>query len=124
MVGQITMFEFLEMENKKKFDPVGAFALLGSGFRNGKQRIFDFFSSDSTKKEKAEFLKNEYGIGGFGIPCDKPFVIHEGNTNAKGISVQYYDENMENVKLSVSWMQLASCIEDLIKTGKYMERED
>ena len=36
----------------------------GSGFANGKERIVAYFQENHTPKERAEFLKKEYGIGG------------------------------------------------------------
>ena len=36
----------------------------GSGFSGGKGRIFDYFQQPHTSKEKVNFLKAEYGIGG------------------------------------------------------------
>ncbi len=36
----------------------------GSGFAGGKGRIYDFFQQPHTQKEKADFLKKEYGTGG------------------------------------------------------------
>src|SRR5699024_6050136 len=35
----------------------------GSGFAQGKERIATYFEENHTPKERAEFLKNEYGIG-------------------------------------------------------------
>ena len=40
------------------------FASHGSGVENGKQRIYDYFTADYSQKEKVDFLKGEYGIGG------------------------------------------------------------
>ena len=36
----------------------------GSGVEGGKGRIYEYFTADHTGKEKAAFLKDEYGIGG------------------------------------------------------------
>lgn len=36
----------------------------GSGFVNGKMRIYEQFQKSLSTKENAEFLKKEYGIGG------------------------------------------------------------
>lgn len=36
----------------------------GSGVEGGKGRIYEYFTADHTGKEKAAFLKHEYGIGG------------------------------------------------------------
>ncbi len=36
----------------------------GSGFAGGKGRIYEFFQQPHTQKEKADFLKDQYGTGG------------------------------------------------------------
>ena len=36
----------------------------GSNFSGGKNRIYDYFLEPHSQKEKAEFLKKEYGTGG------------------------------------------------------------
>ena len=36
----------------------------GSGVEGGKGRIYEYFTADHTGREKAAFLKDEYGIGG------------------------------------------------------------
>lgn len=36
----------------------------GSGMEGGKDRIYRYFTETHTSREKADFLKNEYGIGG------------------------------------------------------------
>ena len=36
----------------------------GSGFENGKERIYSFFKEHYNTQERAEFLAKEYGIGG------------------------------------------------------------
>lgn len=38
--------------------------LEGSGFQHGKYRIYSYFLQGHTAKEKADFLKDEYGTGG------------------------------------------------------------
>lgn len=72
-------------------------------------------------KEKADFLKNEYGVGGFGSPIKKPCYVHYGNTctSGKDIVFEYYDENMQNVEDSCSWIQLAKVISEMVRNGKY-----
>ena len=36
----------------------------GSGFENGKKRIYSFFEENYNTQERAKFLANEYGVGG------------------------------------------------------------
>ena len=89
----------------------------GSGFTNGKERIVAFFQGDHTPKERAEFLKNEYGIGGRGwtfLDGSHGFLEH----NARGISLRSYPNGKEQ---RFSWSDVAKRISLLIATGKYLD---
>ena len=89
----------------------------GSGFANGKGRIVAFFQEDHTPKERAEFLKNEYGIGGRSwtfLDGSHGFLEH----NARGIQLRSYPEGKEQ---RFSWSDAAKRISLLIATGKYLD---
>ncbi len=94
--------------------------LKGSGFENGKQRIVDFFSEEHTSKEKQDFLKQEYGIGGW---SDTFFGNRSGTTwhSSKGIDIMVFGEDKPRIKLT--WAQTAKRIETLINNGKYYEKQ-
>ena len=88
----------------------------GSGFSDGKKRIYDFFREEHTLKEKADFLKNEYGIGGSSHALSGAMGSGEWH-DANGI--KYSKGNAEEVKLS--WSDVAKRINELIKENKYIE---
>ena len=118
MYEQLSIFSFLEPQ-EKLFNPIEDYARHGSGFSGGKQRIVNFFNSNQSLSERAEFLKKEYGIGGFGMPCKKPFVVHGGNHDSKGNTIEYYNENMERVTVFATWNELAKTIGKMIEKGEY-----
>lgn len=91
--------------------------LRGSGFEGGKQRIVDFFSEEHTAKEKADFLKNEYGTGGSSVTFSDDLSGFE-NHDSKGITIDIYKSDKE---IHLSWAKVASSIEALIDNGKYFE---
>ncbi len=91
--------------------------LRGSGFQGGKQRIVDFFSEEHTAKEKADFLKNEYGTGGSSVTFTDNLSGFE-NHDSKGVSIDLYKTDK---KINLSWAKVASSIETLIDNGKYFE---
>lgn len=105
---------------QKEFNPIEEYAKLGSGFSGGKERIVKFFNSNNSIADRAEFLKKEYGIGGFGIPSKKMWVVHSGQTDGQGSTIEYYNENMHNIKIFVTYKQLTETIEELIKRGEYI----
>ena len=122
--GQISIFDVLKTEDS--FNPLEALALHGSGFCGGMKRIYVYFMEGHSMKDKAMFLKKEYGIGGFGSPVKKPCVIHEMCTysHGKDIAFAYYDENLNNIETSCTWEQLAKTITNMISKGKYKFKED
>ena len=91
--------------------------LRGSGFTNGKQRIVDFFAEDPTAKEKADFLKNEYGTGGSSVSFSETQSGFE-NHNGKGIAIEIYTGDRT---INLSWSKVSTGIEALIQNGKYFE---
>ena len=122
MYGQLDIFSYLEPQKEHiTFNPIEEFAKHGSGFVNGKKRIVAFFAENENLTDRAIFLKKEYGVGGFGIPCDKPFIIHDGCSDAKGCSCQYYNENMENIKVEITYAELAKTISEMIADNRYKE---
>lgn len=91
--------------------------LRGSGFEGGKQRIVDFFSEEHNAKEKADFLKNEYGTGGGSVTFTDDLSGFE-NHDSKGITIDLYKTDKE---IHLSWAKVASGIDALIDNGKYFE---
>ena len=89
----------------------------GSGFENGKMRIYEQFQKSLSTKENAEFLKKEYGIGG---------ASHSGGHDeyqnwhdAKGIRItKGYAENRPQVLLN--WNKVATRISELIRMDRYL----
>lgn len=118
MYEQLNIFSYLQPQSEERsFNPIEEYAKHGSGFENGKKRIKEFFKNNPSIFDRSEFLKKEYGIGGFGIPCDKPLSVHSGSSNRKGNEIEYFDENMNNVKIFASYKQLAETIESMIARG-------
>jgi len=91
--------------------------LRGSGFESGKQRIVDFFAEEHSAKEKADFLKNEYGTGGSSVTFSENLSGFE-NHDSKGIAI---DVSKTDKEIRLSWAKVASGIEALIDNGKYFE---
>lgn len=90
----------------------------GSGFENGKQRIVDFFAKESQAKERQQFLKKEYGIGGrtFSIRKDnKVYTAGSQSHDGKGILLNIKDGR----KIKLNWTKIAKGIDKLIKSGEY-----
>ena len=90
----------------------------GSGFVHGKERIAAFFQEDHTPKERAEFLKKEYGIGGRSwtfLDGSHGFLDHD----SRGIKLRSYPEGQEQ---RFSWSDAAKRISLLVAAGKYLDK--
>lgn len=87
----------------------------GSGVVNGKYRIYEQFAKDETLKDNAQFLKNEYGIGG---KSSAATYNHIGvDWDGKGLLLA--NKNTEN-KILLKWEKVAKIISYLIKTDGYL----
>ena len=120
MFEQISIFDFLAY---KEFNPLEELALRGTGFENGIKRVKDYFLNNHSLKDKSRFLKDEYGLGGFGSPTKKPCYIFEADTFRGFVRYKYYDKNMEIHDKTVTFEQMAKVIQDMIENGKYKERD-
>ncbi len=93
----------------------------GSGFSQGKMRIYEQFEKNLSSKENAEFLKNEYGVGGGSHAGG-----HDGYStwhDAKGLSItKGYDDNRPEVFLN--WKQVATRIYQLIRMDRYLNPKE
>lgn len=87
----------------------------GSGFSEGKQRIADFFEQNRNTSDRANFLKNEYGIGGRSHAVSQSPGSYEDHSG-KGIKLRKKD--CQTVELS--WVSVVKRIDTLIKQGRYI----
>jgi N12 class adenine-specific DNA methylase len=93
----------------------------GSGVSEGKMRIYSYFMQGHDAKERADFLKNEYGTGGYGS------MGHDEWHDSKGIKFTRSDEasgfdGYDTVKMN--WNQVQKRIGELIDTGRYLNPKE
>lgn len=96
----------------------------GSGFVNGKKRIYEKALSKPSVSAFAEFLKNEYGIGGHGYPTREPFRVHREHHDSKGIEFRWFNADGNEIEQSHSWGEAAKVILQMIEAGTYQPEED
>ena len=87
----------------------------GSGVEGGKGRIYEYFTADHTGKEKAAFLKDEYGTGGHTHAVSGASGSYEDHS-AKGITLKKAD--CANVELS--WTKVVARIDALIQKDRFL----
>ena len=84
----------------------------GSGFEQGKFRIYEFLSHSMSNEDSVKFLKQEYGIGGHSLD-DGGFESH----SAKGITLE-----RGNKKLTINWNEVAKRITNLMLDDNYFSK--
>lgn len=92
----------------------------GSGFQNGKFRIFQHYQQAYPLQERAAFLKKEYGIGGGShvfANGQKGNIWYDG----KGLCISRDSGSaFSNPDLRIPWRKAAQRIGELIAQGQYL----
>ena len=100
-------------------DEIEAAMTRGSGVSGWKGRIFAYFQNSHTDKEKVDFLRHEYGIGG-----------HSHALSGAGGSWEDHDGKGLHYKkggcpdVHFTWEKVAKRITDLIQKGRYLTEQE
>ena len=94
----------------------------GGNGRNSASRIVAHFKKDFPIEESAEFLQREFRTGGRGIVVDGKKISAWWDAN--GIRLAYGNSAQAEGAMTVSWMQAAKRISELLDTGRYMAQDD
>lgn len=113
---EATVFSFLQTEIDEEI-------LRGSGFENGKFRIYDFYLDDPTRQEAIDFLKNEYGVGGRSGSRDLGKVSFS-NHDAKGITLTKGRYSEGHVDKIIKWSEVNKRIRYLIENNLYLTDQE
>lgn len=92
----------------------------GTGFRNGKYRVYQFYQTLHTQQDALAFLKKEYGIGGHShtfLDGSSGFVDHD----AKGIRFRVRGNDGEQ---NFSWRAIDSRLKELIAFDRYLTEKE
>ena len=114
--------EMVEVLSVKQFiteDEIDSAMTGGSGFSGGKGRIYTFFQESHTDKEKVDFLKREYGIGGHSHALSGATHSSEDH-DGKGL--HYKKQDCPDVDLS--WEKVSKRITGLIQKGRYLTEQE
>jgi len=100
-------------------DEVLAAISTGSGVDRGKERITKLFKESHTLQEKANFLKDEYGIGGSSHAVSGAMGSDEWH-DAKGLKLHKNDCN----DVFLTWTSVAKHIDELLSKNLYIEETE
>ena len=100
-------------------DEIAATLTRGSNIEGSKGRIYAYFKEKHSPKEQADFLKDEYGIGGRSHAVSG--ASHSGEDHSgKGVSLKKQD--CPDVQLK--WSKVASRISELIRKDRFLTPEE
>ena len=96
--------------------------LRGTGFHNGKKRVYEIYKTVDSAAERAKLVKKEFGLGGAGWPIDG-YGLHGYDTfKPQGIRFQWRDAEGEKEGYT-SWNAVEEEIRVLINKGIYYQEE-
>ena len=92
----------------------------GSGFENEKLRIAVLYEQESDTKERADYLKQEYGTGGKSWIFEDDehgFVDHSG----KGLFIRKYGFDQEQ---RLTWTEVEKRVSRLVEADDYLSENE
>ena len=103
-------------------EDIDAVLVKGNSVANGKYRIYHQFQKQEDKKSNIEFLKREYGTGGFFVDFSdgtEGYVWYSG----KGISIDRDGISTEH-DLVLSWTKIEKRLRELVKDNRYLNAKE
>ena len=103
-------------------EDIDAVLIKGNSVANGKYRIYHQFQKQEDKKKNIDFLKREYGTGGFFVDFSdgtEGYVWYSG----KGISIDRDGISTEH-DLVLSWSKAEKRMRELVKDNRYLNPKE
>lgn len=109
-----------KIEKNVPHDYIVNVLLRGTGFQNGKKRVYDIYKSVDSATERAKLVKKEFGLGGAGWPVEG-YGLHGYDTfKPQGMRFQWRDAEGEKEGY-ISWKAVEEEIRVLINKGIYYQ---
>ena len=115
-----------EVENTSAFtisqEDIDAVLTKGSGFHDGKYRIYEQYLKKESAEKNITFLKNEYGVGG-----SYPAVVNrdlDESHDSKGIQISRGKITHPDAEFLLKWNKAEKRIGELIDTGRYLSQKE
>ena len=114
--------EMVEIPAVQRFiteDEIAATLTRGSNIEGSKGRIYAYFKEKHSPREQADFLKDEYGIGGRSHAVSG--ASHSGEDHSgKGVSLKKQD----CPEIQLNWANVAKRISELIRKDRFLTPEE
>ena len=94
----------------------------GSGFQDGKYRIYRQLQKNEDRKSNIDFLKKEYGTGSGTHYFPDGTQGHDGH-DGKGITIEKHGSSA-NPDLILSWSKVEKRLRELIKNNRYLNEKE
>ena len=116
-------FQWQEHEIFITQDEIDSFLAGGGSYSDGRLSTYAFFIQEKTAKEKADFLKERYGIGGCSHALSGADDSH-ADYDGKGIKLCRGDYLKPEATELLKWPQAAKRVQQLIDQGMYLKAGD
>ena len=104
-------------------DEINAYFTRGSNYSDSRLAIYSFFLNHEDKKERADFLKDHYGIGGSSHALCGADDSHEDH-DGRGIALERGPYGNPDASVHLNWNQAAGRIDRLIRDSEYLKPAD
>ena len=123
---QIEMMTQAEDEKSSAFvisqEDIDSVLLRGSGFQDGKYRIYRQLQKNEDRKSNIDFLKKEYGTGS-GTHYFPDGTQGHAWYDGKGIAIEKHGSSA-NPDLVLSWSKAEKRLRELIKNDRYLNEKE
>ncbi len=118
--GQLSMLPAEAPGKAIPQDAIDEILRRGSGVQDGKYRIARFFEQSQSPKERADFLKKEYGTGGVYPALGNVSEDHDG----KGVTLTRGRLTKPDAQVLLSWAKVQRRIGELLSADRYLDNAE
>ncbi len=104
-------------------DEIDAFLARGGAYSEGRLRTYSFYLLHTEEKARADFIKEQYGIGGCSHALSGADNSH-ADYDGKGLVLARGNFGNPHTSITLPWNKVARRVEYLIKNDKFLQAED
>ena len=118
--GQLSLLPAEAPDKTIPQDAIDEILRRGSGVQDGKYRIARFFKQSQNPKERADFLKKEYGTGGVYPALGNVSEDHD----SKGVTLTRGRLTKPDAQVLLSWAKVQRRIGELLEANRYLGKAE